>query len=121
MPGYTTYQVSTTEELYDGSHNKITPVYLVGDLNAANHDIGSTYVNQIGIEVNTRVINGSYHHLDPDFHAFYSRNSQRTCDIVLRNSHATHCIIIEPGPIKLSDHIPVTITLINKALTKKSL
>lgn len=56
--------------------------------------------------------------IGPDFSTYKSRQSQATQDTILGNNKAVHNVIMKPGPLTESDHIPIIYTLTTRGVTK---
>lgn len=173
IPGYTTYQMNSSNEMHDGSailikshikhrldDNYITdfidiafetengllniattylpprrpylpfpdfhrfifknnPAYIIADLNASSTMLGTNHTNQVGKHLNRFINNGTINHLGPDFPTYMSRNTRTTPDLVLCNNKATYNVLLKPGPLTLSDHIPIIMSLTTKAIMKQ--
>ena len=85
--------------------NKQQPTYLIGDINAANRQLGYNYDNAKGKQINTLISRGHLTHLGPNFPTFINNRSATTPDVVLANRRTFHNIHISPGTlIHTSDH-----------------
>lgn len=69
----------------------------------------NNHTNQVGKHLNRFKNNGSIIHLGPNIPTFLTRNTRTTPDLVLSNNKATYNISINPGPLTLSDHIPINV------------
>lgn len=92
------------------------PTYIIGDLNAKHRLLGHNLNNTVGKGLATFINRGKAIHLGPNFPTYLSNTSTSTPDIILSNNKAVHNVIINPGPITTSDHIPV-INLTTSAIT----
>lgn len=92
------------------------PTYIIGDLNAKHRLLGNTYNNTVGNGLATFINRGKAIHLGPNFPTFFT-NNMSTPDIVISNNKAIHNILINPGPITSSDHLPVIVKLTSTAIT----
>ncbi len=64
------------------------------------------------------ILQGSVIHHGPDFPTFYGHRSRTTPDLVLSNNKVHHNITITPGPLTESDHLPIIMTITDKAIMK---
>ena len=87
------------------------PVYLLGDLNAKHPCIGTRNTNITGTGINMLINRFNIQHIGPDFPTFIKPNTATAPDIVLANNKIAHNHHITPGPITVSDHIPMILTI----------
>lgn len=99
--------------------HKNKPSYLIADMNATSTQLGNTHNNQVGKHLNRFMNNCSIIHLGPNFPAYLARNTKSTLDFALCNNIATFNITLNPGPITLSDHIPIAMTITAKAILRQ--
>ena len=93
---------------------KNNPAYLIGDLNATSINLGNKKNNQVGKNLNRFLTQGTLIHHGPNFPTFHSHHAQSTPDIVLSNNKIIHNLTLTQGPITLSDHTPIIMTLTTK-------
>ena len=88
------------------------PAYLMGDLNARHSALGyDSHYNQTGRNIARLLLEGHITHLGPDFPTFISGDHATTPDIVLGNRYADLSIVMKPGPLTTSDHLPIVATI----------
>ena len=92
------------------------PTYIIGDLNAHHPNIDKKRSNIVGKALMKLIDNNKLKHIGPDFSTFLSHNASTTPDIVLTNNKTYHNIQIQPGPITLSDHIPILIKITSQPI-----
>lgn len=90
---------------------KNTPVYFLGDINAAHSILGHTHNNNRGRHLYTLIQENKCQHIGPHFTTWMNHNRATAPDIVLKNNRAFHNIHLQPGPITPSDHIPIIATI----------
>lgn len=83
------------------------PVFVVGDFNARHPQLGYSSANQVGRDLIDYLRHHTAKHLGPHFPTFYGPRSTSTPDLVLsnRSNHLSHSLT--PGPLTVSDHIPI--------------
>ena len=92
--------------------HKQHPTYIIGDLNAANRQLGYNYDNNKGKQISTLVNRGHLTHLGPHFPTYINNRSATTPDIILANRKTFHNIHITPGTlIHSSDHNYIKINI----------
>ena len=88
------------------------PAYLMGDLNARHLALGyDNNPNATGNNIARLLLDGVLTHLGPDFPTYISGEHATTPDIVLGNRFADLSVVMEPGPLSTSDHIPIVATI----------
>ena len=83
------------------------PVYLIADLNARHQILGTSNNNTVGKNLYRYISVGKLQHIGPNFPTFITNRSSTKPDIVLGNKEIFHNILLEPGPVTSSDHIPI--------------
>ena len=83
------------------------PVYILGDLNARHHFLGHNGNNPVGDALNTLILRNQIDHVGPFFPTYIRENCASTPDIVISNKETFHNILLTPGPVSSSDHIPM--------------
>ena len=111
----TDYLQPSTPYLDFPEYNKLfrrrNPVYFLGDINARHNSLGHNNRNPVGTGLNTLMLRDTARHLGPHFPTFMRSNSSTTPDIVLSNNRTFHNILLQPGPVTTSDHIPIIATI----------
>ena len=92
------------------------PTYIIGDLNAKHQIFGDNYCNTVGRGLKMLIDNNKLKHLGPDFPTLITQNTNTTPDIILSNTKTYHNHIIEAGPVTISDHLPLILTITAKAI-----
>ena len=87
------------------------PVYIFADLNARHHSLGHSNNNTVGEALFTLIRHDEIEHIGPTFPTFIRTNASTTPDIVITNKETFHNILLTPGPVTTSDHIPVIATI----------
>ena len=98
--------------------NNNHPTYILADMNAQHTSLGNRNCNQVGKNIDRFLTQGKLIHLGPNFPTFHSPNSSTTPDIVLANNKVFHNIELTPGPLTLSDHLPIIMKITSKAILK---
>ena len=101
--------------------NNNHPTYIMADMNAQHTLFGNRRNNQVGKNLDRFLRQGKLSYLGPNFPTFFCPRGSTTPDIILGNSKIFHNIESSPGPVTLSDHLPVLLTLTTKAILKPSL
>ena len=83
------------------------PVYIFGDLNARHSFLSHRDQNPVGKGLNTLIQRDIITHIGPHFPTFIRTNCATTPDIAITNKVTFHNILLTPGPVSASDHIPV--------------
>ena len=96
--------------------NSNEAVYLMGDLNAHHPIFGYRYTDLKGQEINNLINRNIVPHLGPEFPTIMATKTK--ADVVLGNRHAFYNIAITEGEITTSDHLPIMVTLLTKAIIK---
>ena len=117
---YTIYSPPRRNYLPIGEINRIAqkniPTYLIGDINAQHQMLAYTYVNNKGRIIKSYVDNNKLKHFGPDFPTLVRRNGRP--DIVLGNRWTHLNMLIAPGSLTSSDHLPIHIKLSTNAIIK---
>lgn len=87
------------------------PTYMLGDINASHRILGNTHNNQRGRHIHTLISQNKCIHLGPHFPTFLTPTTATHPDLVLANTKTFHNILLEPGPLTPSDHIPIIATI----------
>lgn len=95
---------------------KPIPVYLLGDLNAANRAMGHSYTNQRGTILQNFMNRGIITFLGPDFPTYLSNRHTGKPDILLTNRHHNLNYALRQGTLTTSDHWPILFTLSTKPI-----
>ena len=98
--------------------NNNHPTYILADMNAQHTTLGNRHNNQVGKNLDRLISQGKLQHLGPNFSTYHSPTSSTTPDIVLANNKIFHNIEMIPGPVTLSDHIPILMKITTKAILK---
>lgn len=96
------------------------PTYVLGDLSASHTSMGQARDNNVGRGLVKFFRRGKLIHLEPDFLTYHNRNTRSSPDAILANIKAMHNIIIKPGTITTSDHIPIVMIITADAITHPS-
>ena len=83
------------------------PTYIFADMNAKHRCLGHTTQNNRGLNIHSLMTQDKCRHIGPNFPTFISHNGTTSPDIVLTNRLTFHNILLTPGPITPSDHIPI--------------
>lgn len=96
--------------------NNIEPLYIMGDLNAKHRFLGHTSDNQVGRGLQRFKQLNKLAHFGPNFPTYINQRSGTTPDIIVSNNRTFHNVIIEPGPLTSSDHLPVLVKITAHAI-----
>lgn len=83
------------------------PVLFAGDLNARHQIFNHNNNNFAGDIINNMLRAGSTQHVGPDFKTYITPRASGTPDIVLTNNNFIYNLLIKPGPLTTSDHVPI--------------
>ena len=91
--------------------NQHDPTIIMTDDNAKHRTLGSSSQNNAGITFDHLSQHNGLKHIGPDFKTWFGPRLSGTPDHVYTNRNFTYNYWIEPGPLTVSDHIPVVITI----------
>lgn len=95
------------------------PMILAADLNARHEILDHGNNNTVGELVNQFIRGGNAIHAGPFFKTYVTPRATGTPDVVLVNEKFNYNLLITPGPLTTSDHIPVEIKLSASPLQKR--
>ena len=119
---YTTYSPPRRNYLPIGDIKRIAqkriPTYLIGDINANHPTFGYNYSNNKGVIMKNLIDTNYVNYLGPDFPTMVGRGGRP--DAVFANRWAALNIVIQPGMLTSSDHIPLYIKVSTKPIMKET-
>ena len=92
---------------YHTLFNRPEPTYFIGDINGHHRTIGDSHDNCIGKQITSLIARNKFQHLGPPFPATLTHNGSGKPDKILANYTIIHNTHNSPGPITLSDPIPI--------------
>lgn len=99
--------------------NDSNPTYIMADMNAKHRIYGDNRNNAVGDSLAELTNRGKIINMGPDFPTYLGVNSMTILDRVYCNNKGIFNYTLEPGPLTVSDHIPVLLTLSTVPLQKE--
>ncbi len=94
--------------------NNNIPTYIRGDLNGRHTYFGNRDNNTVGKSLIQLINQGIVIHLGPNFPTYIRHGAATKPDKILANKHHHLNMILEPGNITTSDHLPIIFRLSTK-------